>query len=306
MDRAERYRGFQIVTWGLVLRARVVPIGVVGFGFVTWGVLVWNYAFHRANFVMITLCVFFFFCRHTEIHQSIRDLPRDTVGVEIRKFLYEDIACLVEDFLFSRTSWCCYNCMAKRCLLEDDFDGVTYIFHFHVRPFHYAATFLELDFFRSALSVNALAWLCSFGPPTLSVLISTFLCAACEGRVDLIQFLCQTLTVPRELVELAVGELRWLVRERQLFPLPADASYMYYGQVWYYEALHSDFLVTVGEEVLRERRGQCIEFLVTYRHGGAFRVSDVSSQDFFDALRLCEEGLADSWISDWYFRRFRG
>ena len=237
------------------------------------------------------------FCSHTDIYNAIRHLPRETVGFELRKFVYEDVACLVEDFLFSR-KLCCDDHMLFQCLREDDFDGVTYMLHVYVQPFHYAGTDFEQRLFSSALSVNMLAWLWSIAPPTLHVLLSTFLCCACEGRGDLLQFMCQTSTVPKGLLEFTLTELREVIRRQDLLPTPTDSTWVYWGPTWYYAYLDVRFLESVGGKVMQERRGQCIELLMGYRGDEVSQFSDVSSREFSDALRVGDD-VYDHGLFEW-------
>ena len=67
-----------------------------------------------------------FWCRHTEIYRVVRNLQRDTVGAVLREYLYEDVACLVEDFAFTRSCEGRLRPQLMQCVREGDYDGVLY------------------------------------------------------------------------------------------------------------------------------------------------------------------------------------
>ena len=101
-------------------------------------------------------------CRHTQAHRFVRDKHTRSgekmIGTQLRELFGEDIACTIEDFLYTRHYW-----SLETCLLEDDYDGVwdfltreqTFsLRHLHVRLLYYTRSVLMLNLLLDSLNLT--------------------------------------------------------------------------------------------------------------------------------------------------------
>ena len=141
------------------------------------------------------------------------------MGGALRSVFCEDVACAVEDFLFSRhfrhrglpssddlyrTGYMLYN-----CVLEDDYDGIVYILVTFPHSCWYGSNSRLV--FGSIQSAHSLNLLLSFGLPSGPDPVGVhqaFLYHAACGRTSLVQHFWQKLTIPRDVLDKVIAELR--------------------------------------------------------------------------------------------------
>ena len=181
--------------------------------------------------------------------------------------LCEDIVCVVEEFLFSRNRSRGKDRMLERCLLEDDVDGVVYLFETYVGSVPFTGTDFERRVFRSAYNSRAVALLLSFGDPSNRTLKSMVMCWALEGRSELLQVLCETLEkIPRILVGMAKHELRYARRG----DWPDAEKYMrMFETPSFWDPLDHDYLLKTSDELLLSGRRKCFNLLIDYEKARA-------------------------------------
>ena len=139
------------------------------------------------------------------------------MGGALRSVFCEDTACAVEDFLFSRhlchrglpssndldrTGYILHN-----CVLEEDYDGIVYILVTFPHSY-WSGSSLVFCAIQSAHSLNLLL---SFGLPSgpdpVTVHLAFLYHAVC-GRTSLVQHFWQKLTIPRDVLDNTIAELR--------------------------------------------------------------------------------------------------
>ena len=125
------------------------------------------------------------------------------IGTQLRELFGEDIACTIEDFLYTRHYW-----SLETCLLEDDYDGVwdfltreqTFsLRHLHVRLLYYTRSVLMLNLLLDSLN------------PTFSKKERAIVFYASHGRAELLQFLLDKYKIPDCSLDKAVYEIEFLL-----------------------------------------------------------------------------------------------
>ena len=108
-----------------------------------------------------------FICSHTSLHSAIQLLPFLTVGTVLREYLIEDLATVVEDFLFTRDFASPYVNAMDKCCLEDDFDCVAFSFLSSFLGYftHSVHIYMEQYIFRYAKHIHMLRVALRFGQP---------------------------------------------------------------------------------------------------------------------------------------------
>ena len=202
--------------------------------------------------------------------------------MELREHLYEDAACLVEEYLFLREEWPVGNPSQamKQSLFCDDFDTFVYIYFrfFRQMPLPYTGSFaFEKDLFRCVQSVPALKLLFSlFGPPSRTTIICTVMHYCVRAWPDLLLFVCERCVVPNKVFDLIIAELSTTVPHCAevndgLLPIErVDMRRHLYVQIWnmlctpLYRRYDKRLDTTCA--VLRERRRRCLEIVRVYRN----------------------------------------
>ena len=186
------------------------------------------------------------------------------VGSVVRVYLPEDLACVVEDFLFSRKSGI-YSQQPTfmRVLLvdsvrEDDFDALLFTFCMYLNhaPCPHLAT--ERGAFRAVRSAHALNMLLSLGDPASETVRDVIMFYALRGRVDFLRAVCGVWKVPRSVLGMTIFELRYSERF-ELSVLPSEDRSFSYCE------LHLAHDSPYAGEVLRSKRRQARTFLESYR-----------------------------------------
>lgn len=143
------------------------------------------------------------------------------MGCELRQHLYEDVAVLVEDMLFERVDWFTMfdrtTEMLDEALFASDYDGVLYICFYHLRltrPYKNPVPQVDRFAFRGARHVHMVKLLLSlFAARTPGDITDMFMFYAISGRANLLQFACDTMNVPRRVVDIVVCELERALSE---------------------------------------------------------------------------------------------
>ena len=182
--------------------------------------------------------------------------------------LYEDVVCVIEDFLFTRDLWKVYNHgLFKEVLRENDYDLVVHCLHtwVFVPSVLYTDTYLERISYRYAESTRMLQFLISLsipGPETVQHLVVFY---ALAGRCELLEFVCQRWELPARLFERALSHVAVANRSRRHIE-PPDTDYLipvYDHLSEYTDCSYISWRVT--RETLRELRERCAVILRRYR-----------------------------------------
>lgn len=137
------------------------------------------------------------------------------MGRVLRKYLYEDVATLVEDFLFSRVV-CVWvvgsvdpSLLWRRALHESDYDVVLYVYFLHLHPLQSSGSLYHEVSFCLARDVSIVKLLLAlFGSRSPRNVASMFMYYAISGRMALLSFVCDTMVVPKSAVRYILCELR--------------------------------------------------------------------------------------------------
>jgi len=168
--------------------------------------------------------------------------------------LWDDMICVMEDFLFSRDNSHDKGRMLERCVLKEDRAGMIYLFATYVGFVPYFETDFEGGVFRAVQSESGSTLLLSFGAPSFYSLQAMVMCWSVEGRSELLQVLCDTSGIPKQLVRFAIFELRYATREDFQLPVTItrtqNPSFITDNLISFWNPLDVDLLYSTSDQVL--------------------------------------------------------
>ena len=196
-----------------------------------------------------------FICRHARVYQEVRNLPQRSVGAELRDYLYEDTACLVEDYLFSRTCFHDSFAMLQECADEEDFDGILYTFCIwgNLRTLIHTSESFERQLYHSLKSVRVLELLLLFTTPPRSIKGSSLVVYSIHGRCELLRRMCEVSSIPLDYVGIAIFELRYCKRDDRVLPKQQDGMTLN-STIWPLFATDEDFSSPESRKKLQNER----------------------------------------------------
>ena len=203
---------------------------------------------------------------HTLVWEAVRFLPFLTVGAQLRVYLYEELACVVEDFLFSRSL--VYNDFAflRECVDDEDFDGIAYLFHVDPALQDWIPRYSSYmrDLFHEMTSARILDWLLWYVTPGRELRGATLVTYAHAGQWEMLQRMCEVDGyAPLEYVNIAMFVLRFASWDHRMlsrmFPISMDVSFLYF--------FHEDPGTYYRNKCkrLRANRKKCLEILEVHR-----------------------------------------
>ena len=143
------------------------------------------------------------FCRHTQVYRFVRDVRTLTgeklIGPQLRELFSEDIACTIEDFLYTRQYW-----TLETCVQDDDFDGVQ---AFSIRAPHFSILRSHDRLLRYARSTLMLNFLLNWLHPTYWEVERAVIFHAHHGRPELLRLLLSKYQVEKPGLEMAEFEV---------------------------------------------------------------------------------------------------
>ena len=203
-----------------------------------------------------------------------------------REFIYDDLACEIEDFLFPRDEvlrtcfpvLCAYTWMLDKFLRDDDYDGVMYVLSACLRRMQGSGTFLPGGTLRCVQSTHVLHMLLSFGRVSSETVRETVMFYAVCGRVDLLRSLCEGFELSDDILCCTIFELRHSVRGDYTLPSrysnsppesPLEYRFDQDAPLW--DFLYSEHKRTYqgsyfhDGNVIRKKRNECLAYLRSYR-----------------------------------------
>ena len=181
--------------------------------------------------------------------------------------LYEDVVCLIEDFLFTRDLWETRNRLFQQALSEDDYDVVVHLFHtwVFIPSVLYTDTYLERMCFRYAESTRMLQLLISLSIPGAETVLHLVVFYALAGRCELLEFVCQRWELPARVFERALCHVKAANNYRRYFEPPyIDYLLPLHDRLWEYtDCAYVSWCVSLDK--LQELRKRCAVILRRYR-----------------------------------------
>ena len=181
--------------------------------------------------------------------------------------LYEDVVCVIEDFLFTRDLWETRDRLCQKALSEDDYDVVVHLFRtwVFVPSMLYTDTYLERMCFRYAESTRMLQLLISLSIPGVETVLHLVVFYALAGRCELLEFVCQRWELPARLFERALSHVKAANNyHRHIEPPYIDYRIPLHDRLWEYtDCSYVSWGVT--RDRLCELRERCLVILRRYR-----------------------------------------
>ena len=110
--------------------------------------------------------------------------------------------------------------MLEKCLLQNDFDGLLFLFTTSVDFSSFVGTRLGRSVFRYSQTAYTLKLLLSFGRSDRGTIAVSVLFYAIHGRVGLLRYLCESVLIPKDVLDTVIFELESFKPVDTMIPIP--------------------------------------------------------------------------------------
>ena len=204
-------------------------------------------------------------CRHTDVHDAARHSGRDTTGATLRALLYESLSCLVENYLFSRTTWRLEHPESRllEAIEEDDFDVIIVIFYKWNGCFPDSTDYnFGASVYKNTGNARSLTFLLSVHTPHVIILHMLVEYWSMAGELEMLKVLRDTQNIP----EIVVGDTICRLRGATRSSMEVSTTSLRNNKTPSREDLYVILAKMDAEaESLRSSRKECLQLLIAHR-----------------------------------------